>query len=49
MVSLSDLNDDDDSIFSNKDINQTQIYTHTWLADTKKRVTVLLYLADQVK
>lgn len=48
MMSLSDLNDDD-SIFSNKDIKQTQIYTHTWLEDAKKHVTVLLYLADQVK
>lgn len=47
-MSLNDLNDDD-SIFSNKDIKQTQIYTHTWLADAKKSVTVLLDLADQVK
>lgn len=52
MVSLNDLNDDD-RIFSNKDIEQTQMYTHTWLADAKKKkkksVTVLLDLADQVK
>lgn len=51
MVSLNDLNDDD-RIFSNKDRKQTQMYTHTQLADAKKKkksVTVLLYLADQVK
>lgn len=48
MVSLNDLKDDD-RIFSNKDRKQTQMYTHTQLADAKKSVTVLLYLADQVK
>lgn len=48
MVSLNDLNNDD-RIFSNKDIKQIQMYTHTWLAYAKKSVTVLLDLADQVK
>lgn len=48
MVSLNDLSDDD-RIFTNTDIKQTQMYTHTQLADAKKSVTVLLYLADQVK
>lgn len=50
MVSLNDLNNDD-RIFGNKDIKQTQMYTHTWLADAKKKksLTVLLDLADQVK
>lgn len=48
MVSLNDLNDDD-RIFNNKDIKQTQMYTHIQLADAKKSVTVLLDLADQVK
>lgn len=48
MASPNDLNDDD-RIFSNKDIKQTQMYTHTQLADAKKSVTVLLDLADHVK
>lgn len=47
MMSLNDLNDVD-RIFSNKDIKQTQMYTHIQLADAKKSVTVL-DLADQVK
>lgn len=48
MVCLNDLSDDD-RIFNNKDIKQTQMYTHIHLADAKKSVTVLLDLADQVK
>lgn len=36
MVSLNDLNNDD-RILGNKDIKQTQMYTHTWLADAKKK------------
>lgn len=42
MVSLNDLNDDD-RIFSNKDRKQTQMYTHTQLADAKKKKKVLLF------
>lgn len=51
MVSLNDLSNDD-RIFGNKDRKQTQMYTHTWLADAKKKkkiLTVLLDLADQVR
>lgn len=36
MVSLNDLSDDD-RIFNNKDIKQTQMYTHTQLGDAKKK------------
>lgn len=36
MVSLNDLNNDD-RVFGNRDIEQTQMYTHTWLADAKKK------------
>lgn len=42
MVSLNDLNDDD-RIFSNNDIKQTQMYTHTWLADAKKKKVLLFF------
>lgn len=42
MVSLSDLNDDD-SIFSNRDIKQTQIYTHTDILASKTPKNVLLF------
>lgn len=48
MVSPNDLSDDD-RIFSNKDRKQTQMYTQTQPADAKTSVTILLYLADQVK
>lgn len=56
MVSLNDLNNDD-RILGNKDIKQTQTYTHTWLANAKNKQTkkttktnlTVLDLADQVK
>lgn len=50
MVSLHDLSDDD-RIFSNRDIKQTQMYTDIQPANAKKKksVTVLLDVADQVK
>lgn len=43
MVSLNDLKDDD-RIFSNKDRKQTQMYTHTQLADAKKKVLLFFYI-----